>query len=610
MARISTAILHRYVLHGHLPSRGCLRLAYRTTRLVKSRDFSTAVFLETEQEPQLDTTVSIRKQLKDSQKEKKRTESEVPKKLKEDDQEVAGWELTVGIEIHALLNTERKLFSSAASTITAKPNTHVTPFDAAIPGTHPIFQKETLIPAIRAALALNCSIQRVSKFDRKHYFHWDQPAGYQITQFYEPFAKDGYLTLFAHDGIAKEDGDQIQVGIRQIQMEQDTAKTISKPGGYLLDLNRVGLPLIEIITQPVIHHPRTAAAFVRKVQKLLLTVDACVVGMEFGGLRADVNVSVRRCEEKATLENNDNKLLGQRVEIKNLSSFKSIEDAIIAERNRQISVLEKGDSIIAETRGWTIGTTRTIRLRGKEGEVDYRYMPDPDIPPVVIGNDIISHLKGTLGILPDDEINLLVERYGLTIKDALTLVSVDNGERAELFYKLTDLVQAQLTDYSMQKIGKLCGNWILHDLASLRHDQADEDNPLGVDLDGNCLIPAEELATLIYLSETRKIQRKTAKWVLKELYNCLIEKRPQKALAMIEKEGLWCNWMSEDQYRELVEGVLNQHEILLKAILSGNTGKIKALLGMILKGDTKGIVDPLFAERVLVKAIEERQASK
>ncbi|EDN97431.1 hypothetical protein SS1G_11956 [Sclerotinia sclerotiorum 1980 UF-70] len=288
------------------------------------------------------------------------------------------------------------------------PNTHVAYFDVALPGSMPIFQKETLIPAIRGALALNCHIQRKSRFDRKHYFHWDQPAGYQITQYYEPFAKDGYITLYEHDGIAKEDGKEIHIGIKQVQMEQDTAKTISQPGDiHLLDFNRVGLPLIEIISLPQIHHPSTAAAFVRKVQLLLNSVDACVLGMQSGGLRADVNVSVRRRTEEGSNEYAGVQGLGQRTEIKNLSSFKSIEDAIIAERDRQILVLEAGGVIEGETRGYAIGSTETRRLRGKEGEVDYRYMPDPDLAPIIIDEKLTQHLGATLGILPDEELGIL-----------------------------------------------------------------------------------------------------------------------------------------------------------------------------------------------------------
>lgn len=287
------------------------------------------------------------------------------------------WRLTVGLEIHAQLNTEKKLFSTARTSNDDTPNSNISFFDLAIPGSQPEFQKETLIPALRAALGLSCQIERISQFDRKHYYYQDQPAGYQITQYYKPFATKGHITVYDHDGIASEDGRSIEVGIQQVQMEQDTAKsTLQPPTTALLDFNRVGHPLIEIITLPQIHHPQTAAACVKKIQAILQTVNAVTTGMELGGLRADVNVSV-------SPKGSD--VLGQRTEIKNLSSFKAVEDAIIAERDRQISVLESGGKVDGETRGWTLGSTETKKLRGKEGEVDYRYMPDPDIPPLVIG---------------------------------------------------------------------------------------------------------------------------------------------------------------------------------------------------------------------------------
>ena len=287
------------------------------------------------------------------------------------------WTLTVGLEIHAQLNTDRKLFSGALTAHGDTPNSNVALFDLAFPGSQPIFQQATLIPALRAALALSCNIQRKSRFDRKHYYYQDQPAGYQITQYYEPFATNGSVTVYDYDGIAPADGKSIKVGIKQIQMEQDTAKsTLQPPSTALLDFNRVGHPLVEIITLPEIHHPQTAAACVRKIQAILQAINAVTTGMELGGLRADVNVSV-------SAQGSDR--LGQRTEIKNLSSFRAVEDAIFAERERQIAVLESGGIIHGETRGWTIGSNETVKLRGKEGEVDYRYMPDPDIPPLVIG---------------------------------------------------------------------------------------------------------------------------------------------------------------------------------------------------------------------------------
>ena len=244
------------------------------------------------------------------------------------------------------------------------------------------------MPALRAAIALGCKVQRQSKFDRKHYFYADQPSGYQITQYYEPFAKDGAITLYDHDGIAADDGKAFTIGIKQIQLEQDTAKTVLQPpSNALLDFNRVSHPLIEIITLPQIHHPQTAAACVRKIQSILQAVNAVTTGMEAGGMRADVNVSVRSRHHntwKGTQSYAGISELGQRTEIKNLSSVKAVQDAVIAERSRQIAVLEGGGLVEGETRGWTLGASDTVKLRGKEGEVDYRYMPDPDLGPLRI----------------------------------------------------------------------------------------------------------------------------------------------------------------------------------------------------------------------------------
>lgn len=359
------------------------------------RSQATSRFLQTKSEPPTHDASPYRKLLKDTAKQLKKDKKLATKAsnggAKPADARLQKWELTVGIEIHAELNTARKLFSAAATSISEAPNTHVALFDTAFPGTQPHFQKETLIPALRAALAFNCTVQHRSSFDRKHYFYQDQPAGYQITQYYEPFARDGNLVLYPHDfppGAAPHQ-DPIEIGIKQIQMEQDTAKTVQQPPStHLLDFNRVSHPLIEIITLPHIHDPVVAAVAVRKIQTILKAVNACTTGMELGGLRADVNVSVR---DSSKDNPNDTHAyhgvtgLGQRTEIKNLSSVRAVEDAIIAERDRQIDILENGGKIEGETRGWTLGSKTTKRLRGKEGEIDYRYMPDPDIPPIYLG---------------------------------------------------------------------------------------------------------------------------------------------------------------------------------------------------------------------------------
>ena len=373
---------------------------WQVLRITSSRqqwDNSTSHARRLQTEATQDSHVPFRKQLKHEARRKREAQRlEVAQGNIRDtgkesnDSTLRKWKLTVGLEIHAQLNTECKLFSDAKTCEDGEPNSNIAVFDLAFPGTQPEFQKATLLPALRAALGLNCEIRQISHFDRKHYYYQDQPAGYQITQYYSPFAVNGNVAVYDHDGIASEDGGRVDVAIKQIQMEQDTAKSILQPPStILLDFNRVGHPLVEIITQPYIHHPQTAAACVRKIQSTLQAVNAVTTGMELGGLRVDVNVSVSP---------EGSKVLGQRTEIKNLNSFKAVEEAIVAERDRQIAVLESGRSVEGETRGWTLGSTETKKLRGKEGEVDYRYMPDPDIAPLIIGQ--VSFIRNHVAPVP------------------------------------------------------------------------------------------------------------------------------------------------------------------------------------------------------------------
>lgn len=612
MTRLSPLVLRRYLLGGQINSTGCLRhraIAIGSNHLSSiAASRSRAVqelHTKTESASSSSTNHSIQNSFKAARKQPK--DEGIGRNLNSEKlQSLDEWELTVGIEIHAQLNTERKLFSHAASSFNDTPNTHVAYFDVALPGSMPIFQKETLIPAIRGALALNCNIQRTSRFDRKHYFHWDQPAGYQITQYYEPFAKDGYITLYAHDGIAKEDGEEIRIGIKQVQMEQDTAKTISQPGDiHLLDFNRVGLPLIEIISLPQIHHPSTAAAFVRKVQMLLNSVDACVLGMQSGGLRADVNVSVkRRTEEGSGFEYAGVQGLGQRTEIKNLSSFKSIEDAIIAERDRQISVLEEGGVIEGETRGYAIGSTETRRLRGKEGEVDYRYMPDPDLAPVIIDEALTQHLGATLGILPDEELAILESEYGITVKDAIDLVSLNEGGRVEYFRNVVDVLTLLNPHEPQTKLGKWASNWVLHELGALISDYGEEENPLQFTSYGDCMISHSQMAHLIHYLNEERITGKTAKKVLKGLFENGQVGKEKSVEEIIEDGQLWLRKMEREEYEELARRICEEERKTVEEILQGKEGKINFLLGKMMRGDREGRVQPLVAREVLREVVE------
>ncbi|CAH0037869.1 unnamed protein product [Clonostachys solani] len=622
MGRVPVGELSRYLLGGRLSTNGCLTSLRRTprSRLVGPapptlRPFSTFHAAKEQPEPthqqvQTPPAVPLRKKLKD---EAKQARKQGKKKSKADSQTVEGWELTVGIEIHAQLNTPRKLFSSANTSFNDDPNSHVALFDVAMPGSQPIFQTGTLIPALRAALSLNCDIQPVSRFDRKHYFWWDQPSGYQITQYYQPFAKNGHITLLARDGIAPEDGKSVTIGIKQVQMEQDTAKTLAhNDNTQWLDFNRVGAPLIEIITEPELHHPRTAAVLVRKIQLLLSTVDACVSGMETGGLRADVNVSVRRTDDPS-------QTLGTRTEIKNLSTIKTVEDAIIAERDRQIRELDAGRRISSETRGWSIGSTETRRLRGKEGEVDYRYMPDPDIAPLVIGSDLIAHLKKSLPVTPDTEVDKLISYFGLTPQDALSLVNIDNGARVEYFYKVLYSVQDMIAADDLDGEGAdvktyaaLVGNWTLHELGRLTTSKA---GPLGmVDLtftpDGDCAqVPDAELSQLLYHLYRKNITGKIAKELLMALYLGELEDGVRSAIDM---HDLWFKEYSPEEYEALADEVLEGEDKVLQEFATSAKfpqGKLMFLLGKMMRAGQTERIDPANAEKVMRTRIENLRPS-
>ncbi|KAI4278608.1 MAG: hypothetical protein L6R38_005202 [Xanthoria sp. 2 TBL-2021] len=537
--------------------------------------------------------IPIRKQLKDEAKQRKDVaRGTAPSEFAIDDAKLATWELTVGLEIHAQLNTERKLFSGASTSASEQPNNHVALFDCALPGAQPRFQKGTVLPAIRAALALGCQIQNRSQFDRKHYFYADQPAGYQITQYYQPFATSGKIVLNDFDGIAAEDGKSVDIGIQQVQLEQDTAKTVLQPPfEAMLDFNRVSHPLIEIITLPQIHQAQTAAACVKKIQALLQAVNAVTAGMELGGLRVDVNVSVRRRNQSS---------LGQRTEIKNLSSIKAVEDAIIAERNRQISVLESGGTIEGETRGWTLGASDTVKLRGKEGEVDYRYMPDPDLGPLLISNELVAKVAETLPQFPDQIAEDLVECHGLTIKDAKTLVELDGGMRLDYF----DVVRSELVALRSQiegnstinatdekEWGVIIANRVLHEMGGLL---STSETAFSADR-----VPAKDLAFIILMLSMERITGRTAKQLLAKKFHGDI----RDIETIIRNENLELVHLSEEEYVSMARELLDGHPVMVAQIKDkGQIGKLGFFMGQIMrKGEGKVVAQR--AEATLKKLL-------
>jgi aspartyl-tRNA(Asn)/glutamyl-tRNA(Gln) amidotransferase subunit B len=334
--------------------------------------------------------------------------------------------------------------------------------------------------------------------------------------------------------------------------------------------------------------------------------------METGGLRADVNVSVRRTDDPS-------QELGTRTEIKNLSTIKAIEDAIIAERDRQIREIEAGNKIAGETRGWTIGAKETRRLRGKEGEVDYRYMPDPDIAPLVIGNDLVEHLRQSLAVSPDAELDKLVSKFGLTAKDAVSLINLDNGARIQYFYRVLGMLENMLLADSSAHAGDdfkayagLVGNWILHEMGRLTTSKVGSlaSAELTFTLDGECVqVPEEEFAQLLYHLYRKQITGKVAKELLVELYLGNLEGGIVDA---IETHDLWFKEISEAEYTSLVEQVMEGEDKLVNELASSDElpqGKLMYLVGKIMRTGPTERIDPATAERVMRATIERlRQA--
>ncbi|EXJ89860.1 aspartyl-tRNA(Asn)/glutamyl-tRNA (Gln) amidotransferase subunit B [Capronia epimyces CBS 606.96] len=538
-----------------------------------------------------DDNAPLRKELKDAAKAARKTSASAPS---ESPDILPDWELTVGIEIHAQLNAARKLFSSADTYPTVEPNSHISAFDIALPGSLPVFQPAVVLPALRAATALQCTIITKSTFDRKHYFYHDQPAGYQITQYYNPFAVGGCVVLTAEDGL--EEGREVVVKIKQVQLEQDTARSQEEDGATtLIDFNRCGQALIEIISLPDLHSPREAAAYVRKIQSILHAIDAVTTGMEQGGLRADVNVSVRRRDashEGFTYAGVTG--LGQRTEIKNLSAFKGIEDAIKAERDRQIRILEAGGVVEGETRGWSMTRpNETRRLRGKEGEIDYRYMPDADIPPLYIGLDLIKFVRQTLPPLPTELAKMLVEEYGLSATDARTLVLLDDGDRLIYFQKVVAELSS-LATYSVPQpdLGKMAANWVLHELGSLLSTDERQWSDKAV--------PFDKIAEIIHRVREKQITGASAKLILKLVFNG--DSRPISQI--VRQEELAFSEMSAEEYQAIAKEIVEKFPKHVKDIVEkGKTGKLQFLMGQMMRHPRKGDMRAPEVEQALRQVI-------
>ena len=348
---------------------------------------------------------------------------------------------------------------------------------------------------------------------------------------------------------------------------------------------------------PQIHSPTTAAACVRKIQSILQATSSVTTGMELGGLRADINVSVRkRSEGPGPNQYSGMAGLGQRTEIKNLSSFKAVEDAIIAERNRQIGLLERGGTVEGETRAWSIGATETRRLRGKEGEVDYRYMPDPDLGPLIVDDGLIAAMKETLPTLPDEWIALLVSTaHGLSVEDAKVLVELDHGVRLEYYFDVLEQLQVLQQDHKhspQPSLGKITGNWVLHEVGGLLTKMETTWDSMS--------IPADTLADIIDHLLRKEITGATAKKVLAMVF----EGDSRDIRRLLTEENLLLRPLSREEYLALARMAVSMKPEMVTQIRDKNQlGKLGWFVGQMMRLGVQGRVEAQKAEEILREVI-------
>ncbi len=399
--------------------------------------------------------------------------------------ETGDWEIVIGMEVHAQITSQSKLFSGASTDFGAEPNSQVSFVDAAMPGMLPVLNAYCVEQAVRTGLGLNAQINLTSVFERKNYFYPDLPQGYQISQFQHPIVGEGEIEIDLADGTIKP------VRIERLHMEQDAGKSLhdQHPAKSFVDLNRSGTALMEIVSRPDIRGAEEAAAYLSKLRMILRYLETCDGNMDEGSMRADVNLSMRRVGVET---------LGTRCEIKNVNSIKAVQMAIAYESRRQVEILEGGGTIKQETRLWDPVKGETRSMRSKEEAHDYRYFPDPDLLPLVLNPEYVEGIKKTLPELPDDKKNRFMKDYGLGAYDASVLIA--ERSRADYFEAA-----------AKGRDAKLVANWLMNELLAVLNKDGGKtitESP----------VSADQLGQLVGLISDNTISGKIAKDVFAEMF--------------------------------------------------------------------------------------------
>ena len=475
------------------------------------------------------------------------------------------YEVVIGLEVHCELSTKTKIFCSCPTEFGGDPNTHCCPVCMAMPGTLPVLNEKVVEYAVKAGLATNCSIEKNSKNDRKNYFYPDLPKSYQISQFDKPLCYDGFVT------IENENGEEKKIEIERIHIEEDAGKLNHDEygRGSFVDLNRAGVPLIEVVSRPDLRSSYEAEAYMRKLKSIFEYIEVSDCKMQEGSLRADVNVSVRK---KGDTE------FGTRTEMKNMNSFKSIVRGIEYEVDRQIEVIESGDKVIQETLRWDDISGRTFSMRDKEDAQDYRYFPEPDLVAIRLADEYIESIRKALPELPESRKKRYKENMELSEKAANFITS--SKYYSNIFDKATEISNNP----------KAVSNWLMSDIARILNEKELEPEEIP--------FTAENLAELIVLIDKGTISNSIGKKVLNELFE-----NPKEPSKIIEEKG-WVQISDEGAIKEVVLKVIANNPQSVEDYKGGKDKALGFLVGQAMK-ETRGKANPQMLNQMFIEELKK-----